>query len=110
MKRKFLFTMFAGIVSGNLLSATYYVSPSGNDGASGTSPAAAWKTISKVNSMVLPPGTVLLFEGGETFNGGILLDANDAGDPANMVRFSSYGTGRAIISSGGSRGFYAYNT
>jgi hypothetical protein len=107
---KFLLILAAGLVSGKLLSATYYVSSSGNDANSGTSMASAWKTISKVNSMALPPGTIVLFEGGATFSGGLTFDSNDAGDAANKVVISSYGTGKAIISSGASRGFYAYNS
>ncbi|MCW3104215.1 MAG: hypothetical protein JWO09_2655 [Bacteroidetes bacterium] len=110
MKNKTLYAAIAGfLLSANVFSATYYVSPAGNDAASGTS-AAPWKTISKVNSMALSPGSTILFEGGKTFNGEIILDANDAGDPANLVKISSYGTGRAIINSGADAGFYAYNT
>lgn len=111
MKNYFLHTAAAVLLcSASLFSETYYVSPSGNDAASGTSISTAWKTISKVNSMNLSPGTTVLFEGGKTFNGGIILDANDAGDAANLVTISSYGTGRAVISSGTTEGFYAFNT
>jgi hypothetical protein len=96
--------------SAALKATTYYVSPSGDDNAAGTSIGTAWKTIAKVNSMNLTPGTSVLFEGGSTFSGGLNLDANDANDPANAVIISSYGTGKAIISSGAGNGFYAKNT
>ncbi|UCE98627.1 MAG: hypothetical protein JSV82_05405, partial [Planctomycetota bacterium] len=42
----------------------YYVSPDGNDNNSGTSPAQAWKTISKVNTVDFDPGDAVYFEGG----------------------------------------------
>jgi hypothetical protein len=89
---------------------TYYVSPSGDDNASGTSITNAWKTIGKVNSLSLAPGTIILFEGGQTFSGTINLDNADANNPANNVIISSYGTGKAKILSGNAVGFYAYNT
>lgn len=96
--------------SAGLKATTYYVSPSGDDNASGTSITSAWKTIAKVNSLNILPGTSVLFEGGSVFNGGIYLDNNDANDPANIVIISSYGTGKAIIKSGSISGFQAKNT
>jgi len=54
---------------GTTLGTTYYVSPSGNDDNSGTSPSEAWKTIDKVNSVTFSPGDSILFEGSETFSG-----------------------------------------
>jgi hypothetical protein len=115
MKKKFLNkTLFAAaaslLFSAGLNAATYYVSPDGDDSSNGTSSSSAWKTISKVNSMALSPGTTILFEGGRTFNGSIYLDNNDGNDPSNNVVFSSYGTGKAIIQSANATGFYAYNT
>src|SRR5947208_16534051 len=50
-----------------LLAATYYVSATGNDSASGTSPQAAWKTIARVNAKDFNPGDRVLFQGGKTF-------------------------------------------
>jgi hypothetical protein len=49
----------------------YYVSPSGSDANSGTSPGGAWQTISKVNSTIFSPGDNIYFEGGETFSGSL---------------------------------------
>jgi hypothetical protein len=90
---------------------TYYVSPTGSNG-DGLSQATAWTGTSKVNSATLKPGDKVLFEGGKTFSGSISINSTDGNDPNNHVVFSSYGTGRATISTSGtaSDGFYAYNT
>ena len=49
--------------------ATFYVSPSGSDKHSGTSPSSAWKTLSKVSGRTYAGGTQILFQGGATFSG-----------------------------------------
>jgi hypothetical protein len=110
ISNKFLIAANFLLLASGVKAINYYVSPSGNDNNDGTTIATAWKTISKVNSRNIAPGSNILFEGGAVFTGGITIDANDANDPANMVTFSSYGTGKAKISSGGSVGFYAFNT
>src|SRR5882724_10459008 len=85
----------------------YYVSSSGSDSSSGTSLAAPWKTITKVNSKSFSAGDQIFFEGGKTFTGQISLDANDAGTTANPILISSYGVGRATINGGNGSGLYA---
>lgn len=110
-KKNNILLFFASIIlCSGIQAATYYISPGGNDNSNGTSSSTAWKTISKINSMALPPGTTVLFEGGAVFNGGIVIDQSDANDATNIVTFSSYGTGKAIISSGSTEGFSALNT
>ncbi|MGZ4043942.1 MAG: T9SS type A sorting domain-containing protein [Bacteroidia bacterium] len=89
---------------------TYYISPTGNDNAAGTSPSTAWQSISKLNSINLLPGTIVLFEGGKTFQGSINLDASDANNATNPIVISSYGTGKALVQSGATMGFYSFNT
>ncbi|MBN1181611.1 MAG: hypothetical protein JXB49_04930 [Bacteroidales bacterium] len=59
-----LSVIFTLIISFPLNATTYYVSNSGNDGANGTSPATAWKTIARVNITNLLPGDSVLFEAG----------------------------------------------
>lgn len=88
----------------------YYVSPAGSDSAAGTSEAEPWKSLGRVNAQVLAPGDQVLLEGGQTFTGGLSLDAADAGNTVDPVILDSYGTGRAVIASGSSRGVYVYNT
>ncbi|UJH89717.1 right-handed parallel beta-helix repeat-containing protein [Antarcticibacterium sp. 1MA-6-2] len=52
----------------------------------------------------------MLFEGSHQYDGSLYLDKNDANDANNPVKISSYGTGKATISSGLSDGLMAYNT
>ena len=57
---------------------TYFVSPDGNDSATGLSVAQAWKTIDKVNSVVFQPGDKILFESGKTFCGQLMPKGSGA--------------------------------
>jgi hypothetical protein len=98
------------LISSRSFATDYYVSSTGSDANAGTSIAAAWTSVAKVNSMIFLPGDALYFEAGQIFNGNIFLDAGDANDPANIFTISSYGTGRATINAGNSYGIYAYNT
>ena len=109
-KKKTLIGFLLLVFSTKGFGTTYYVSSTGDDSNSGTSIAAAWATISKVNSSTFLPGDTLYFEGGQTFNGNIFLPATDANDPNNIFVISSYGSGRATINAGSSYGFYALNT
>lgn len=90
--------------------ATYFVSPSGNDNATGMSPLDPWKSINKVNNTILQPGDQVLFEGGHEFQGNLYLDSQDANNHLNPVKIASYGTGKATIKAGNSFGIFAYNT
>jgi hypothetical protein len=87
------------------LLSTYYVSPSGNDSRGGTSTSTAWKTISRVNKQTLHSGDKVLFQGGKSFSGGLLVNSNEGG-----VTFSTYGSGRATINSGGAQAIKVLNT
>jgi hypothetical protein len=79
---------------------TYFVSPRGNDDASGRSPARAWRTVARVDRARLEPGDVVLFAAGATFTDTTLIPpaSGAAGAP---IRFGSYGRGRAVISNAG---------
>ena len=89
---------------------TYYVSPSGNDSATGTSPSTAWRTLRKVSSAVLRPGTRVLLQGGQRFSGQLRLGADDAGSAAHPVLIGSYGRGRATVVERKSNAITIYNT
>jgi hypothetical protein len=80
--------------------ARYYVSPNGADTNVGTSPAAAWQTVARVNTVDLQPGDMVSFEGEKSFQGTLELDVNDGGSATNHVIITSYGTGRATIDGG----------
>lgn len=89
---------------------SFYISPSGNDSNSGTSPQEAWRTLSQINDMDIPPGYSLLLEGSHTYEESLYLDSLDGNNPENPVKISSYGQGRATIAAGQRHGIYAYNT
>jgi hypothetical protein len=82
------------------LLSTYYVSASGHDSKSGNSPHNAWKSIDRLNRQVLRAGDLVLFQGGKTFGGSIYVPSAEGGTASKSVVFSSYGSGRATISSG----------
>src|SRR5688500_13062406 len=73
--------------SRQLLSTTYYVSPAGNDGAAGTSPQSAFRSVARVNALDLQPGDQVLFEGGKTF----ALPAGSGAEKASGAFGSSSG-------------------
>jgi Concanavalin A-like lectin/glucanases superfamily len=77
---------------------TYYVSPTGSDGNTGTSPALPWKTIAKVNAAATS-ASAILFQGGQTFYG-TQLSPTVSGTASQPVQIGSYGNGLATISGG----------
>lgn len=79
--------------------ATYYVSPSGSDSNSGTSPNQAWRTVDRVNSANLHPGDGVLFQGGATFSDDTLMPPT-SGASGQPIVFGSYGQGRGLLSKG----------
>jgi parallel beta-helix repeat protein len=81
----------------------YYVSPSGSDAASGTSPAEAWQTVEQVDRASLKPGDEVLFEGGATFSDDALMPGwgeTASGTSSAPISFGSYGQGQARITQG----------
>jgi hypothetical protein len=89
---------------------TYYISSTGQDGATGITPEDAWKSIDKVNATTFKPGDKILFQGGVTFAGSLNFDITDSGTPENPVTVASFGAGRATIESGNKNGLHAKNT
>ena len=88
---------------------TYYLSPSGNDAAAGTSPADAWRSLGRASRAILEPGTRLLLQGGSEFTGQLTLNEWDAGNAARPVVIGSYGSGVATIASTSSA-IYVHDT
>ncbi len=73
---------------------TYYVSSSlGSDSNSGTSAAAAWKTLGKVNSATFLAGDSVLLRRGDVWNESLV--APSSGAAGNPITFDAYGTGAA---------------
>lgn len=83
-------------------SASYYVSPTGNDHATGTSPAHPWRSLARASAASLKPGDKLLLRGGHVYHGYLTIGKSDSGTSASRVLIGSYGGGRATISSSGS--------
>ncbi|NJO25803.1 MAG: T9SS type A sorting domain-containing protein [Bacteroidia bacterium] len=91
----------------NVAATVYYVSPSGNNSNNGTSTSTPWQTIAKVNSTALYAGDQVLFQGGQTFTGNIVLYYG--GTATNLIKIGSYGTGRAYINATSGTGIRIYN-
>ncbi|HVB43721.1 MAG TPA: right-handed parallel beta-helix repeat-containing protein [Streptosporangiaceae bacterium] len=89
---------------------TFYVSPSGNDSAAGTSPDTAWRTLARASSADLKPGDRLLLRGGSRFAGQLRFGPHDAGDPGQPVQVGSYGSGRATIAATGGTAIVVFDT
>lgn len=88
----------------------FYVSSTGNDRNSGTSPSLAWATLDKVSNYSFNAGSTILFEGGKTFSGNLKFYTDDKGTASNPITVSSYGTGQATIQgSSSSDGITIYN-
>jgi len=64
----------------------YYISESGDDNNSGTSPDAAWRTLEKASSAPLEAGDALLFERGGLFRGCLTVEQEN-------ITVSAYGSG-----------------
>jgi putative cofactor-binding repeat protein len=77
----------------------YFVSPTGSDTNSGTSPANAWRTVAKVNSAPLNPGDAVMFKGGATFSD-TYLGPSRSGTASARIVYASYGPGRASLPQG----------
>jgi hypothetical protein len=78
---------FAGLlalfVATSCPAATYYVRNDGNDRAKGTSHAAAWATLDRVNRQSFAAGDVVLFHEGGRWQGKLAVDwSGTASDPA----------------------------
>ncbi|MFD2247911.1 T9SS type A sorting domain-containing protein [Pontibacter ruber] len=105
-----MFALVFVLFSFSAKASTYYVSATGNDSNSGTSTATAWASIAKVNAMQFLPGDTILFEGGVMFPGSLYFGSNVKGTASKPIVISSYGTDRAVISSGTSKGIMVYNS
>ena len=97
--------MFMAVISLYIFSQskTYFVSPDGNDRASGLSIKDAWKTIERVNQAVFQPGDKILFKSGAIWYGQLKLQGS--GEPEKPILMSVYGgKERPIINIGKAEG------
>jgi hypothetical protein len=96
-----LFLILVSVTGGD--ARTFYVSTGrkARDTNTGRSPWSPWRSIGKVNGVVLGPGDTVLFRGGEKWSG--VLAPQGSGATGNPVVFSTYGTGRPHIDANGAR-------
>jgi hypothetical protein len=95
---------------GSASAASYYVGPSGDDGAPGTSPAGAWRTLAEASARSFGPGDAILLEAGTTHHGSLVFGDDDRGTAAAPVTVGAYGSGRAVIQAAENPGIVVYNT
>lgn len=76
----------------------FYISPQGNDNASGTSSATPWRTISKINSSKFNPGDQINLQRGGMWREMLVIPSSGAaGSP---ITITAYGTGAKPILNG----------
>src|SRR4051812_7861898 len=83
--------------------ATFYVDPTGSDANPGTSQAAPWRSVAKVNAHTFAPGDSVLFKSGSVWNA--MLSVRGGGSASAPVTVGAYGGGRAIIDGAGASGY-----
>lgn len=92
--------------------AVYYVSPDGDDAATGRTKKTAWRTVERINTTNFKAGDAILFEGGRIFEGTLRFNENDSGRSGKPVKVGAFGTeraGRPILRPGAGRGIDLYN-
>lgn len=90
--------------------ATFYISPQGNDGNSGTSDSQPWLTLARANAVRFKAGDRLLLQGGETFKGSLEFDQDDVATVLQPITVASYGQGKATIEVPAGNGITLSNT
>ncbi|MEX2553746.1 MAG: DNRLRE domain-containing protein [Actinomycetota bacterium] len=89
--------------------ATYYVdAAAGNDANPGTTPAAAWRTLTKVKDAVLAPGDTVLFNRGNQWSGTLNLQRSGTG--TGRIVIGSYGAGPLPIIQSGQSCVYVFGS
>jgi hypothetical protein len=103
--RGFLLLVLLILMPLNAWSTIYYISTTGDDGNSGTSAAAPWQSIFKLNRTAFVPGDSILFKRGDIWDGAhaaavIPATSGSAGHP---ITWGAYGTGPNPVLTSASR-------
>ncbi len=86
-----LLLVAAAVAANAATAATWYVdSNAGDDSAAGSSPAAAWRSLERVNRAAISPGDQVLFKRGGLWRGTLIPASGEKGKP---VTYSWYGEG-----------------
>lgn len=102
MSRNLLTTI--GLIVFTILSSrgqiNYYVSPTGNDSNSGTSPAQAWQTINYAaqNTAIQPGDTVQIMQGTYNEQVNITISGDGIGGIPYFITFKNYNNDNVILS------------
>ncbi len=110
IKKTSVWLVAAVIVAARAEATDYYVDNAGSDLNQGTSSTAPWRTLIRVNQLVLRAGDRVYLAGNQIFSGTLAFDSEDSGSAVSPILVSSYGTGRATIAAGPSTGVFVYNT
>lgn len=102
--------MLTSGISSECFALNMYVSNSGSDSNAGNHPSLPLATFARANARAFMPGDTLFLEGGSTIIGNLYLSREDAGDEANPVVITSYGTGTSTILSPIFTAIYIENT
>jgi hypothetical protein len=86
------------VVASNWGTAYYVDSRFGNDGNSGTSESAPWKTMARVNNAAFAPGNRILLKRGSVWREELNFPSSGIAGEAILV--DAYGTGNAPVISG----------
>ena len=79
--------------------AYYLDATTGNDASDGTTPATAWKTLTKINATTFAAGNHICLKAGESWTG--QLAPKGSGSSAAPIVVDQYGTGAKPIIAGG---------
>ena len=82
--------LLSPFVSGAAAHSFYVDSAQGDDARDGLSPATAWRSLVKVNRVVLQPGDKVLFQRGGVWRGQIMAQS---GSSHGVVTYAAYGEG-----------------
>ncbi len=93
-----LLLTFFSTVTNSLAQTAYYVANTGNDANDGLSTTSPVQSLSRVNSLMLQAGDVILFRRGDTFRG--TLQIKQSGTAEKPIRFDAYGSGNKPMLAG----------
>lgn len=98
LRRMIVVSLFLLFAVGETLAGTYYVSPTGNDGNSGSS-SAPFKTIQKAADIVNPADTVIVRDGiyTDTNSDGRIVTLSRGGKSGAWVTFKAGNTWGAVL-------------
>jgi len=104
MKRTILiYAALLCVMAANAQDRTYFISPDGDDSASGLSVKEAWRTLEKINGTEFQPGDRILLESGGEWKGRLSLKGS--GTAEKPVVLSSFGGKvRPVINMGDAEG------